>query len=152
MVITFGAHNGDLVERVLIEDPGYVRWMLQKDSPDGPLATAVNHVRRCIAVLNAKPFAKTCVAKNCGATATRGSMYERSPNISFWCPTCSPYSLGAAPGKLQIVQTYNQVMEHVALYDGTKHGFQHAADGFVAAKGLAKPRTEKKLLAFFATT
>lgn len=75
MQITFGKKAGQVVEKVLIDDPDYVLWMLHEPSPRGALASVVRHVSGCLKNLDARKFVQVCAGKACGTTATRLSLY-----------------------------------------------------------------------------
>jgi len=77
------------------------------------------------------------------------SLYRDACEPWFWCQKCSPYSLGAEPGRLTIVTTYQEVIDHVRMFANTNESLRFVADRVITAKGLLKPRTDKKLVEFF---
>lgn len=151
MLVTFGRKKGELVEKLLIDDPGYVRWMLDQQSPSRPMAAVVRHISKCLGNFNARKFVRTCAAKKCGKTATRASLYAGVPSPMFWCETCDPYQAGASGG-LVIVKTYEAAVAHVSSHGGTKDWRSDVVDALLTAKGLPKPRRAARLIAFFASS
>jgi hypothetical protein len=150
MKLTFGKNKGKLIERVMIDDAGYVAWMLaEAPSPSSPLFVARKHVGKCIERFDSVAMVESCWGEHCGRLAVRASVRFPSPSPMFWCASCDPSENGGDTGRLQIIKRYRTALRYAGSVGGTKLDYQHLLRPLAAAKGLHPPRTEARLLAFF---
>lgn len=152
MKLSFGKYAGKEIEQILVTEPQYIQWMLGQASPSGPMERAVRHVRTCLRNFDAKPFLETCFRDVCPNRATRFSVYVGHYIPYFWCAKCSPYTSGAAPGKLLTGSTYSEAVLYVVEWLGTRDGVRGVIDLLVQAKGVSKPRRLPALLKLFGST
>lgn len=150
MKITFGTHNGELLEKLLVEEGQYITWLLDEvetpATPAGRLrAQAIERIER----FDAKPFVERCWMEGCSRLAVRSSFLAPNFEPMFWCPTCDPYSSGAPPGRLTIVKRYRQVLRLVQSHGDRKGDHRLALRHFCTAKGLSRPWTERRLIELF---
>ena len=65
MKVTFGKHAGKSVELLMLKEPSYIKWVLDKESPTGAMEKVKSHIQQLIQIFDAKPFTgKQCRAKN----------------------------------------------------------------------------------------
>jgi hypothetical protein len=144
MRFTVGEHTGRSVETVVLKEPDYVMWMLNKDV-QGPLAYIKNEVRRLIEIFDSKPFTCPC---RCGKTATRFSLAPPSPLLYWWCDECDPYSSGYDK-LLTVGQAYREAMVYAKLHHLPKDQTKGLIRRLAEAKGLPKRVTEEQAEEFF---
>lgn len=152
MSITFGKYRGRSVAEVVLKDPSYIVWMLREGDPGETLAKVCEEARHLIAIFNGKPIAKKCGGDGCNDTATHLTVYGGNVNTRFWCDNCDPYSAGASPGKLSVVRTYGDAIQHVDWSCGGRKAFYEVLIRTLAqAKGLPERATAKRIGEFFAS-
>ena len=144
MIVTFGKYDGKLVEQLLIRDPSYIIWMLAQKAPGKAMAEVCDEARRLIEIFDAKPFVVPCSGEDCKHTATRCSVY-REVNLQCWCDQCDPYSACPTPGKLRVIRTYGDAIQH-ADQKGTREFLIRSLADLKGLKGRAQA---SKILAFF---
>jgi hypothetical protein len=119
MIINIGEkHKGSSVVDIMLEDPGYVNWLMQETDATGQLRVVRNEMLRLIGIFNSKPFIQKCWGNNhnCGKTATRCTAYKEDyQGLYWWCDSCNPYQNEARSGKLHIISTYRDVLEYVYM-------------------------------------
>jgi hypothetical protein len=144
MDMATGKHAGKSIEEILVKQPDYALWYMG----ELPASKAGKELRRLEKLLDARPFATKC--QGCSEKAARATGYWGSPTLYFWCTTCNPYMLGASQGKLRVIKTYRECLEHIDLTaGGGKAWRQDVVRQLLEAKGLKTPLTKKKLAAFF---
>ena len=150
MQVKFGKYEGKTVEELVLKDPGYILWCLKQQAV-GPMLALQKHAKALIAKLDAKPIQKTCYGQRCSAPATRASVYGDNIGPMWWCNRCNPYQAGANNGKLQIICTFNDALQHVDQCCGGKKADQALIFKYLAqAKGMPVRNTAKAREAFFA--
>ena len=152
MKLSFGKHAEKEIEQLLIQEPQYIQWMMERPAPSGPMLGALKHVHSCLDNFDAKPFLRACSGTNCPSSATRFSIYRGSYSPWFWCSACSPYSLGAIEGRITVGATSLEAVAHVKIYGGTVESLRAAVDALVNAKGVPKPRRINTLRLLFGPT
>jgi hypothetical protein len=151
MFMRFGKHIGKSLETVVLKEPDYVLWMLAQQDATGPLARAREEAVGLIQGFDRKPFRVPCCKSGCTRRATRCSVYRDNLGPAWFCDECDPYSLGAAPGRLGIIRSYWDAVNHVDLYCAGRRGDLKALIRSLAlAKGLSARSTDRDALAFFA--
>lgn len=151
MQVTFGKHAGKSVELLMIKEPGYVKWVLEQQSPTGAMAKVKSYIQQLIKTFDAKPFiGKECWAKSCNKSATRFTVYLDNIDPYWWCGTCDPYQTGANSGKLQSPIGYTSALEHVELYcRSRKSDYMDIFKMISQAKGLPARVGETQAQKFF---
>lgn len=147
MRLKSGTHKGKTLEEVLLKHPDWARWMVQ-NHPDTPVGKTLKVLAK---QFNAKPFTVECT--NCTATATRASVYQNvGHELMFWCDDCDPYGSGAAQGKLTMVKTLKDALDHVEMTcNGRRQDKRAIVKELARGKGLSKRVGEPQALAFFNT-
>ena len=57
----------------------------------------------------------------------------------FWCNNCSPDEVGTYNGKIQIIETYVDALNHVTNYcQGRKGDYRSLIRSIAQGKGLSK--------------
>lgn len=143
MKMSFGKKYKDKeVAWVLIEDPGYFKWMNTQGLTNKP---EYQFMLGLLKTLDSRPFSHAvCHGHECDkkGVVTRFCLYNYRYNmISWWCDKCDPYSHGALPGRLTPVSKMDQVVFHP---DNDK-----LVKLFAAAKGVPKRKTKKSLQEYF---
>jgi hypothetical protein len=139
-----GKFAGKTTEEVLLKFPDWAAWNVRQ-YPDSKHSKVFKELWR---TFDAKPFTAPC--RSCGEKATRASAYRGSPELMFWCDDCDPRSTGIESGKLRIVWTLGEVLEHVEITaDGNRDWSRRIVRALAEAKGLPKRVGEKAALAFF---
>src|SRR5690606_41071399 len=116
MNITFGKHKDKSTELILLTEPDYVKWVLNKSDASGPLLKIKNEFNRLIEIFDKKNLIKKC--NGCGEPATRFSFYNGTIDPMVWCLKCDPYSQGAIEGKLNILNKYKDALQYVEYFCG----------------------------------
>ena len=151
MMIEFGKYRGMSVELLMLRDPGYANWICSQPGNVGKLAEARAQARKLARHFDRKPFVVECCGGNCKNIATRFSVFkDASLDPVWWCSECTPYSLGASPGRLAVLSRFVPAIDHVVLYCGGKGAsFKKLIREFARAKGLPLRVGEKQALEFF---
>jgi hypothetical protein len=81
---------------------------------------------------------------------TRTSVYKDNPRPLFWSDNCSPDELGTYNGKIQIIETYVDALNHVTNYSqGRKGDYRSLIRSIAQAKKLGKRVGEEQAQEFF---
>lgn len=148
MILGFGKHSEESVQKLLFSEPSYVEWILDQPEPRGRLKAARQEVLRLRAHMDGKPFKVHCAG--CGGAASRASAYWNSDSLFFWCEDCDHYQLGANQGKLAIVRSYEDALRHAKFRCGDNEKIKKSVVKQLAqAKGLKSKLTAKALDEFF---
>jgi hypothetical protein len=150
MLITFGQHNGKSVELVILKHPEYVKWVLNQVNPKGPLVQIQNEMYRLLIIFDQKPFLTSCSGRDCTNPVTRTSVYKDNLRLMFWCDLCSPDLIGTQSGRIQIIETYVDALNHVGTYcENRKSDYRDLIRSLASAKGLGKRVGEEQAKEFF---
>jgi len=149
MIITIGKkHNGKSTELVLLKEPDYVKWVLDKSDATGPLLKIKDDFLQLIEIFDNKSLTTKC--HKCGKPATRLSFYKGDTIPMSWCSICDPYSHGAFEGKLSIFSKYHSALEFVEYScGGNKSSYKHIIRYLASIKGLPDRVGEKQAQDFF---
>jgi len=151
-MVGFGKHQGLSVEKLVLQEPGYVSWMLSQPAPTGPMGPASDEARSLVAVFDDKPFAARCCGEGCANRATRCVLYVGTSDFTLWCDHCDPYSLGADPGKLTLIRGYYDAINYVMTWCGNrKSSLGLLIRDLARAKGLPLRVGPEQAHAFFAS-
>ncbi len=150
MRIDFGRHNRKSVELVVLEDPGYVKWVLDQANPSRGLLLLKDEMLRLITIFDEKPILTRCTDPNCTNKATRASVYRGSVGPSWWCDSCSPSQQSAFEDRPRIITTYKEALTHVAYCcRGRKLDYEYLVYVLAQAKGLTSGVDEAQAQEFF---
>ena len=150
MKVGFGKHNGKSVETIILKEPSYIEWALAQASSSGTLARLKGEAQRLIAIFDAKPYRTKCYGHGCSKLATRCSVYLRNVyGPMWWCDDCDPYQRGADDGKLSVVRTYRDALEHCTLFCTNRSAVESLVRALAQAKGLPQRVSEKQSAEFF---
>lgn len=143
--IESGKHEGKRSEIVALNYPHYGQWYRGKY----PQAKLSKTLQQHAAKMDAKPFTVAC--DNCKIkAATRATAYQNNPDLYFWCADCDPYSLGASRGKLSVVNTCQQALDHIDLTAAGNVAWKKRILRTLAqAKGLPKRVGDAQAISFF---
>jgi hypothetical protein len=149
MIATIGKHKGKSIELLVLKEPDYVKWVIEKQDVTGPLFTIKKEAERLITIFDDRAFLVKCMhCKN--KLATRVSLYQNSSNLYWWCEKCDPYSHGATVGKLSFAHTYKQLLNHVNYScGGSKSDYHTIIREMAELKGLPKRVGKKQAEEFF---
>lgn len=150
MKITFGKHKGKTVERLVLQEPGYINWLLRQEAL-GKMSEVQLHAQNLVSMFDMKQITATCSASGCNRPAVLCTVYSGNVHqIQWWCDQCNPCQLGASASKVQIVRTYKDAELHVDGYcRRRKSALQTLVKEIAEAKGLPGRVTEKAADAFF---
>lgn len=151
MQITFGKFDGKTSQEVLIKHAYYAKWALDQ-STTGSLGALQTDLNRLVAALDQKPYTCKCSTKGCARPVSRLTAYANNyANLYPWCAICNPYSLGANSGKLTVVNSYQDVLNHVQFRCGAvKSGYDSIVKAYARSKGLPTRVSAISAAAFFA--
>lgn len=149
MQISVGKHRGTPIEILVLKEPDYVTWMLNSVSASGGLMTARAEAARLVRFFDAKAFVEDCNVPDCTNLSTRLSAYRGSVQTVPWCESCNLYSLGASAGKLSVVRTYRDAVDHVMISSGRRADLQAVIKSLARAKGLPARVGHAQAEAFF---
>lgn len=148
--VNFGKHNGKSVEELVLKEPRYTCWMLGVKKPGRRMAQVVREARRLIDIFDSKPFVVKCQGQGCDRPATRCVVYVRNLQPTFRCDHCSPYSSGAAAGKLSEIESYRAAHDYVGSgCRRAKKDLQVLVRYIASAKGLPKRVGKQQMRLFF---
>ena len=152
MLVSFGKHKGKTVARLVTKEADYVKWVLGQPDATGGLARLRSEMIRLIHIFDSKPIIGTCYHRGCERPPTRFSAYVGAEGGLFaWCDLCDPYEAGAFPGRLAIVRSYKDGLQHVeSTCEGRKAGYRAIIREMAIRKGLPKRSGEAALDGFFA--
>lgn len=151
MQITFGKYDGKTSQEIVVKNASYAKWVLEQTA-SGSLGSLQAELKRLIAKLDNKPYTCKCSTTGCIRPVSRLTAYANNDaDLYAWCAICDPYSLGANPGKLTVVSSYKNVLDHVAIRCGaTKGGYDRIGKAFARSKGLPSRVGAASAAAFFA--
>lgn len=149
MLLSFGKHNGKSVEELILKNADYIQWILSQNAPKGQMGMVAKEAQRLIAKFNQKQFSVVCAHSKCESIATRCSVYGPNIQCVFWCDNCNPYSRGACEGKLQIIRTYQDAIDHVNVWCKGKNDLSKLIQNIAKGKGLPSRVGMTQAIAFF---
>lgn len=151
MQITFGKYDGKTSQEVVVKHASYTKWVLDQTA-SGSLGNLQTELKRLIANLDNKPYRCKCSTAGCVRPVSRLTAYANNDaDLYPWCAICDPYSLGANSGKLTVVNSYKDVLNHVAIRCGaTKGGYDRIVKAYARFKGLPSRVGATSAAAFFA--
>lgn len=137
MQITFGKFDGKTSQVVVLKHASYAKWVLDQTA-SGSLGRLQADLKQLMAILEKKPYTCKCSANGCARPVSRLTAYANNDvDLYAWCSSCDPYSLGANRGKLSIVNTYKDVLNHVeSRCGGTQGGYDRIVKTYAKLKGL----------------
>ncbi len=112
-LVTFGRHRDKSVFEVVLKHPDYVAWLLSRPTLYGPAQKLRTQIECLIEDFDDKPFTAKCAGRSCSNSATYGMAYVGCSGLSFWCDNCDPHQLGAAPGRLYSIWSYENALKFV---------------------------------------
>ena len=68
--LTFGKHKGETIGKLILREPGYIKWMLEETDASGPMAKAAADARRLIKSFDHKALTVSCSGSRCQRPAT----------------------------------------------------------------------------------
>lgn len=150
LTLTFGKHKGETIGKLILKEPGYIKWMLEEPDASGPMAKAAADARRLIKRFDDNALTVPCSGSRCQRPATRCSAYRGSPDLLAWCDECDIYGAGAVDGRLTEVRTYAEALRHIDMTDnGTTTGYRDIIRSLARRKGLPERVGAKQIERFF---
>lgn len=151
MQITFGKFEGKTSQEVVLKKASYVKWVLGEKA-SGALGNLQLDMKRLIARLDNKPFTSKCSTAGCTRPVSCLTAYaSNDADLYSWCAICDPYSFGANSGKLAVVTSYKDMLNHVTNRCGaTKGGYDRLVKAYAQSKGLPSRVGAAAAAAFFA--
>ena len=83
MRIDFGKHKDEIVDYVMLEDPSYVKCVLDQAKPSGKLAELQNEIMTLMDIFDRKPILSRCTGPNCNRNATRAAVSRVYQDLSW---------------------------------------------------------------------
>jgi hypothetical protein len=149
MIIQHGKHTDKSVELVMLKDPSYIEWILNEPNPNGWLITVKQEILRLINIFDRKPFIRKCIGCK-ERVAIRASLCDDNPIPWWWCNECEPNLNEILKGRIHMVITYTQALNHIQNYCGGRKGdLDFLIRTLAEAKGLPKRVGEKQARSFF---
>lgn len=145
----FGKHKDLQIERVMVDDPAYVLWMLDQEDPAGPLARARQYIKARIESFDARKFVNKCCGSECRRPVKCYSLTSDIVAPYFWCKSCDPYSSGVAVGLHILKGFYLEALRYVEQHTQQKQDYRALVRALAEAKGLRSPLTAGRLEEFF---
>jgi len=137
MQITFGRCEGKTCQEVVLKKASYVKWVLGEKASGALLKLQVD-MKKLIARLDNRPYVSKCSKAGCTRPVSRLTAYANNDaDLYSWCAICDPYSLGANSGKLTVVTSYEDVLNHVThRCEATNGGYDRLIKAYARSKGL----------------
>jgi hypothetical protein len=143
-----GKHEGKTTEQVFLKFPDWAASNMWKH-PDTKHSREFRQLRN---KFDAKPLKVRCHGR-CGKIATRASAYLSSPTLKVWCEDCNPDQSGSSTGKLTMVRTFDDAVDHIGrTARGNRHATRKIVRALAKAKGLPVRVGEKEAKGFFIQT
>lgn len=151
MQITVGRHKSKSVELVVLKEPAYVDWLLN-ENVTGRMLQVKTQAQNLIVRFDAKPINKmACYGPSCNALAKRMSLAVENLCPYWWCSYCDPHSIGASYGKLAVVSTYRDAINHVQHFSTSPVAdCRKLIKTLAASKGLPDRVGDTQAINFFA--
>ncbi len=144
MQIRSGKYAGKSSEQVVLKFPDYVEWYIGAY----PTAKLSTEFKRLVGIFDRKPLRTKCYT--CKKSATLATAYMNNPSLYFWCSDCDYYGSGANKGKLTIIKTYSNALQHIELNCGGYKSWKSTIIKSLAqAKGLPARVGDAQAVAFF---
>lgn len=141
-------HIGEPAEFILLDDPYYVRCVLECPDDYGPLTRLKESFRSLIEKFNKKKIEHPCVW--CGKPAERFLFCPGDVHPQHWCRRCSPFWIDEEKEDLIFLSDYMSVLNYVHDYcGGSRYCYEAAIRDIAQAKGLPEAFNSKDLLLFF---
>jgi hypothetical protein len=144
----FGKHKDLQIERVMVDEPAYVLWMLNQDDASGSLARARLHIEARIRSFDARRFVNKCHVSGCTRPVKRYSLTSDIVAPYFWCKSCDPYSSGVAVGLRILKGGYLEALRYVEQHTQQTQDYRALVRALAKAKGLRSPATAARLEEF----
>jgi len=149
MRIDFGKHKDEIVEFVMLEDPSYIKWVLDQKNASGKLGELQSEIMRLMDIFDRKPILSRCTGHNCNRNATRAAVSRFNPVPSWWCDQCSP-AQDSNEDKPKIVCTYRDALNYAARHTGRwESDYQNLIQALARAKGLRSRIDKDEAQEFF---
>jgi hypothetical protein len=147
MLIKSGRHAGTTTEELLLKQPDWAQWMVERYA-DTPIGRSFRGLARNF---DAKQFTEEC--SGCGEAATRATVCRRTGgSLMFWCDDCDVYRSGARQGTLTVIDTFWDALHHVdRTCDGNRSEKRSIIRELARGKGLPKRVGEAQAVEFFNT-
>jgi hypothetical protein len=152
MLISFGRHQGYSTDWLVLNEPGYVWWMLDSRGTIGNFLDVCAEASRLLWHIDAKPFLVTCSGDQCSNLAMRVSAYDGVAQLKPWCDSCDPSIAGVSPGTLTIIRTCREAMSYIARTTSRRSDHRAIIRYLAQAKGLPVDADVYERRAFFATS
>jgi hypothetical protein len=142
-----GKHKGKLMEVLVLKQPEYIHWVLDKPGATDGLLAMKNEAKKLVQAFDKKPYQVRC--HGCKKPASRLSVHGNTDPM-WWCDSCDPYQQGAADGKLQIFRTYSAALSYVQFFcAGRASDYRDLVKAMARAKGLPARVDDSQAEAFF---
>lgn len=149
MKVNHGIHKNRSVEYLVLKEPGYINWLINTQIT-GPMLLVKNEAKRLISIFDNKPMIIRCQGNCCSSNATNITVYRDNLSPCHWCDICNPYQLGAIPGRIQVIRTYCQALDHVNNFcQGRQSDFKDIIKKLAQAKGLPSHVGKNQATSFF---
>lgn len=136
MIISFGAHRGESIKSLVLDEPGYVAWMRDETNPSPMLVRAQLEISRVIRDFDARPFTCSCDGFACTRPATYCTLREGTISPWWWCDKCSPGE-SYAPNKLTMIRTYFAAVQYVRWFRNSREAdMKFLVNELAKAKGI----------------
>lgn len=144
MMIEFGMHQGKQLAPLLIDEPGYIAWMLDRPDAKGKLREAQDAAIKMINHFQQKPYVVPCQTYCCEQPVTR-MFAQPGYRLRPWCGKCA-----MDPGSSQSMQ----LMHYLDIFQAQRVGIildsgSDAIAEMAIAKGLSREASEQEVISFF---
>ena len=113
-----GKNKGKPLELVALKDPCFIQDVISSNAKGREQMALRAEARRLVDVFNRRTFGVRCHGRDCDRTATRCSIYKSDVfNPLWWCDSCDPYQYGAGQHRIQIVRTYQDILDFALPFD-----------------------------------
>jgi len=114
MKITIGKYKGKSVEYLMINQPDYIKWILEQHDVSGELATIQKHISQLIRKFDKKPFkGQSCSSNECNKSATKFTINKQNLDPYWWCDACEPKYPDISSDQLPSNIEYLSIIQHV---------------------------------------
>lgn len=150
MRIDFAKHKDEIVECVMLEDPSYVKWVLDQAKPSRKMAELQNEIVRLMDIFDRKPILSRCAGHNCNRNATRAAVYRYNIIPSWWCDLCHPIQDSNFEDKPQMIYAYQDALNYVSrCCRDRKSDYQQLIQALARSKGLRSRIDKDEAQEFF---
>lgn len=138
--LDFGKHANKTYGEIVLADPAYARWMLEKFQGQPHNQGKLNLLNGTIEAFDKLPFIWACQSTRngvrCDNEAEYATTHDRKAELSFWCTQCNPRRHRAQGTALNQLFSYHDALRQ-------SHHIDQRVDGEWLLRAFIRAKTGK---------